>query len=51
MAILQATPDLLDRRDTLLRELSERVSIQVVEVAGGAVNVFVGQGQALLTEV
>lgn len=43
-------PDLLDRRDTLLRELSERVSIQVVEVAGGAVNVFVGQGQALLTE-
>ncbi|MEM7209390.1 MAG: flagellar hook-associated protein FlgK [Pseudomonadota bacterium] len=47
---LTPPPDLLDRRDELLRELSELIPIQAVEVPTGAVNVFVGQGQMLLSD-
>lgn len=41
--------DLLDNRDTLINKLSELVSVQTVEQGDGAVNVFVGSGQPLVT--
>lgn len=40
--------DLLDKRDEALRQLSELVSVQVVPVASGEVNVFIGSGQPLV---
>ncbi|HEU4618972.1 MAG TPA: flagellar hook-associated protein FlgK [Gammaproteobacteria bacterium] len=40
--------DLLDRREELVRQLSERVSVSTVEQSDGSVNVFVGRGQALV---
>jgi flagellar hook-associated protein 1 FlgK len=41
--------DLLDERDLLLNKLSELVSVSTVEQNDGAVNVFVGNGQSLVT--
>lgn len=41
--------DLLDKRDTLITRLSELVSVRTVEQDDGAVNVFVGSGQPLVT--
>ena len=43
-------PDLLDRRDELLRELSEHIPLQAVEMPSGAMQVFIGQGQSLLSD-
>lgn len=40
--------DLLDQRDEALRQLSELVSVQVVETSNNQVSVFVGNGQALV---
>ncbi len=40
--------DLLDHRDRLLKELSELVSISTIEQNDGAINVFVGSGQAIV---
>jgi flagellar hook-associated protein 1 FlgK len=40
--------DLLDQRDQLINELSEMVDIQVLEQSDGALNVFIGKGQALV---
>ncbi len=40
--------DLLDQRDVLLNQLAEFVSISVLPQDDGAVNVFVGSGQALV---
>ncbi len=40
--------DLLDQRDQLLNDLSELVSISVVEQADGAMNIFAGKGQVLV---
>lgn len=40
--------DLLDQRDQLLFELSERVAVNVVEQEDGAMNVFIGKGQAIV---
>ncbi|MBN1238768.1 MAG: flagellar hook-associated protein FlgK [Gammaproteobacteria bacterium] len=40
--------DLLDKRDELLRKLSERVSVDTVEQSDGSLNVYVGKGQALV---
>src|SRR5690606_32995245 len=40
--------DLLDKRDQLLRQLSERVAVNTVEQSDGSVNVYVGKGQALV---
>ncbi len=40
--------DLLDQRDAKLKELSELVSVTVVNQDGGMVNVFIGNGQALV---
>ena len=41
--------DLLDQRDQLLKELSEKISVNVVEQADGILNVLVGTGQLLVT--
>ena len=48
---LSSTPpsDLLDKRDLLIKELSEKVAVNAVEQANGAVNVFVGTGQLLVS--
>ncbi len=40
--------DLLDQRDLLLNKLSELVSVSTVNQSDGAVNVFIGSGQALV---
>lgn len=40
--------DLLDQRDELLRELSERVSVTSLEQTDGSVNVFIGNGLNLV---
>ncbi len=40
--------DLLDSRDNLLAQLSERVSISTVMQDNGAVSVFIGKGQPLV---
>ena len=40
--------DLLDRRDNLIRELSERIGVNTVEQSDGSVNVYIGRGQALV---
>lgn len=41
--------DLLDERDRLINRLSELVSVSTVEQSDGAINVFVGSGQSLVT--
>ncbi|MFW5451320.1 MAG: flagellar hook-associated protein FlgK [Methylophagaceae bacterium] len=44
-----ATPnDLLDKRDNLINQLSEYVSVDIIPESSGAVSVFVGSGQALV---
>ena len=43
-----APNDLLDRRDELLRQLSELVSVNVVAKEQNAVDVFIGSGQGLV---
>ncbi len=40
--------DLLDKRDGLINKLSELISVRTVQQDDGAVNVFVGSGQALV---
>ncbi|MCK7576341.1 MAG: hypothetical protein MZV65_10890 [Chromatiales bacterium] len=40
--------DLLDRRDTILRKLAEKVDVSLSTQDDGAVNVFIGSGQALV---
>ena len=42
-------PDLLDQRDALIKQLSEKISVNVVEQADGIINVLVGSGQLLVT--
>lgn len=44
----QAPSDLLDRRDELLRQLSEKVQI-TTSTQGNSINVFAGNGQALVS--
>jgi len=41
--------DLLDQRDALLKQLSEKISVNVVEQANGTLNVLVGTGQLLVS--
>ncbi len=41
--------DLLDKRDVLLKKLSEKISVSVVEQVDGTLNVLVGTGQLLVT--
>ncbi|MGH8186938.1 MAG: FlgK family flagellar hook-associated protein, partial [Steroidobacteraceae bacterium] len=40
--------DLLDQRDRLLDQLSEKVSVNAVKQDGGTVNIFIGNGQPLV---
>lgn len=40
--------DLLNQRDLLVRRLSEMANVQTAQQADGSLNVFVGQGQALV---
>ncbi|GMR19927.1 MAG: flagellar hook-associated protein FlgK [Gammaproteobacteria bacterium] len=44
----QLPNDLLDRRDQLVRELAEQVSVTTVLQDNGALNVFIGNGQTLV---
>ncbi|MCW8934609.1 MAG: flagellar hook-associated protein FlgK [Gammaproteobacteria bacterium] len=41
--------DLLDQRDALLKRLSEKIAVTVVEQADGNLNVLVGTGQLLVS--
>jgi len=41
--------DLLDKRDLLMKELSTKVEANAVEQANGAINVFIGTGQLLVS--
>jgi flagellar hook-associated protein 1 FlgK len=41
--------DLLDKRDNLINQLSELVSVSTIEESNGAINIFVGSGQGLVT--
>lgn len=43
--------DLLDRRDELLRQLSEKVSVSTVDQGDGTLNVFIGNGQAVVAGI
>lgn len=45
----QAPNDLLDKRDILLKQLSEKVGVKVIDASNGEVSVFVGKGQSLVT--
>lgn len=40
--------DLLDQRDRLIKDLAEKVGVTTSEQDDGAVNVFIGKGQALV---
>jgi flagellar hook-associated protein 1 FlgK len=40
--------DLLDRRDTLVKDLSEKINVRVTLQDDGRMNVFVGNGQTLV---
>lgn len=44
----QSPNDLLDQRDELLRQLSERVGVTTVTESDGTMNVFIGSGQTLV---
>ena len=44
----QPPNDLLDKRDALITDLAELVSVQTFEQDNGAKNVFIGNGQALV---
>jgi len=44
----QPPNDLLDQRDTLIRQLAEKVSVTTVTQDDGSINVMVGTGQALV---
>jgi len=43
--------DILDQRDLLLKQLSEKTSITVLDQSDGTVNVFIGNGQAVVAGV
>ncbi len=45
----QPANDLLDQRDTLLNQLAQLTGINVLSEPDGAVNVYIGSGQALVT--
>ncbi len=44
----RAPNDLLDQRERLVRQLSERVAVTTVAQEDGSLNVFIGQGQSLV---
>jgi len=48
--ITQQSSDLLDRRDQLLNELSERVDVSVINEQENQISIFIGNGQTVLTD-
>ena len=44
----QPANDLLDKRDTLIKQLAERVSVTTLAQDDGSLNVFIGTGQSLV---
>lgn len=47
-----ATPnDLMDRRDNLIKELSEYTTVSTVEQPGGSISVIIGSGQTLVAGI
>jgi flagellar hook-associated protein 1 FlgK len=40
--------DLLDKRDLLIKQLSEKVAVTAVDQDDGSLNIFIGRGQALV---
>lgn len=44
----QPPNDLLDKRDVLISQLSELVSVSTIDAKDGSVNVFIGSGQTLV---
>ena len=42
------SPDLLDQRDRLIRDLSQRVDTNVFEQSDGSVNIFMSSGESLV---
>lgn len=45
----RSTPnDLLDQRDRLIEQLSEKIGVSTVEQSDGSLNVFVGKGQPIV---
>jgi flagellar hook-associated protein 1 FlgK len=44
----QPANDLLDKRDILLQDLSEKINVSIKEQDDGAINVFIGNGQTLV---
>ena len=46
----QEPNDLLDQRDQLLRDLSELINVTTLTQDNGAINVFIGSGQALIID-
>jgi len=44
----QPANDLLDKRDILLQDLSEKINVTTKEQDDGAINVFIGNGQTLV---
>ncbi len=46
----QPVNDLRDRRDELVRKISEKVNVTVIEQDSGSLNVFMGNGQALVVD-
>ena len=47
----QQPNDLLDKRDVLIKQLSELISVDTFEQDDGAVNVFIGKGQSLVVGI
>jgi len=48
-AVNQQPNDLLDKRDLVLKQLSDKVSINILEQSDGTMNVLMGSGQLLVT--
>jgi flagellar hook-associated protein 1 FlgK len=46
----RAPNDLLDKRDQMIRDLSQLVEVQLIPQDNGAMNVFIGSGQALVVD-
>ena len=50
-AATQQAADLLDRRDALLNELSEKVDITVIDERENNLSIFIGNGQTMLSGI
>jgi len=48
--VTQQTSDLLDKRDTLLNQLAERVDISVINEQDNNISILIGNGQTVLSD-